>query len=68
MPGYTIAYYADGKRIRERAATIEAARQQAKAKIVELTSGAAHVGSLRSHCGRRQRKGLRGATTTYGEL
>ncbi len=43
---YTIAYYADGRRVRERAPTLEDARRQAKAKIAELTSGAAHVGSL----------------------
>jgi len=44
--GYMIAYYADGKRIRERAATIEDARKTARAKIKTLTSGTAHVGTL----------------------
>jgi integrase len=44
--GYMLAYYADGKRIRERASTIEEARKTAKAKIKTLTSGAAHVGTL----------------------
>ncbi len=43
---YLIAYYADGKRVRERAPTLEDARQQAKAKINDLTTGMAHVGTL----------------------
>ncbi|CAN5624758.1 hypothetical protein BH09VER1_BH09VER1_14020 [soil metagenome] len=43
---YLIAYYADGKRIRERTQTLEDARQQAKAKIKDLTMGSAHVGTL----------------------
>ena len=43
---YLIAYYADGKRIRERAPTLEEARQRAKEKIKDLTTGAAHVGVL----------------------
>jgi len=40
---YLISYYAEGKRKRERAGTIEDARSQAKAKIKELTAGTAHV-------------------------
>jgi len=43
---FLLSYYADGVRVRERAPTIEEARRQAKAKIQELTSGAAHVSSF----------------------
>ena len=46
VQSFTIAYYANGKRHRERAGTIEQARKQARAKIDELTTGAAHIGSL----------------------
>ncbi len=44
--GFQLAYYSDGKRIRERAPTIEAARQQAKSKIADLTAGTAHVANF----------------------
>lgn len=43
---YLIAYYAEGKRIRERAGTLEAARELAKEKIKSLTTGAAHVATF----------------------
>jgi len=43
---YLLAYYAEGKRVRERAGSLEAARKVAKAKINELTTGAAHVGNF----------------------
>jgi len=43
---FTIAFYADGKRVRERAPTLAAAREQAKAKIRELTTGMAHAASF----------------------
>ena len=41
-----ISYYADGRRKRERFYSIEEARSQARARIKELTSGTAHVGSF----------------------
>jgi integrase len=40
---YRIIFYADGKRVKERASTIESARERAKAIIQNLTTGAAHV-------------------------
>jgi len=43
---YTLSYYANGKRIRERAGTLEEARRQAKDKIKDLTEGTAHVGNF----------------------
>ncbi len=43
---FLLAYYADGKRKMERAPSIDAARQQARAKIKSLSTGAAHVGTL----------------------
>ncbi len=43
---YLISYYAEGRRKRERAGTLEDARSQAKAKIKELTSGTAHVSTF----------------------
>jgi integrase len=43
---YIIAFYAGGQRKRERAKTLEAARAAAKAKIVELATGAAQVASF----------------------
>ena len=46
---YLISYYAEGKRKRERAGTLEEARSQAKAKIKELTAGSAHVGTFTPH-------------------
>lgn len=45
-PSFLIAYYADGKRRRERFSTIEAARTEAKAKIAGLSKGTAHVGTF----------------------
>ena len=41
-----ISYYADGRRKRERFYSIEEARSQARARIKELASGTAHVGSF----------------------
>ena len=43
---YLISYYAEGKRKRERAGTLEEARSQAKAKIKELTAGSANAGAF----------------------
>jgi integrase len=43
---YLIAYYAEGKRRRERFGTLDEARAEAKVKIKELTKGVAHVGSF----------------------
>lgn len=43
---YLVSYYSEGERVRDRAPTLEAAREAAKAKIEELTSGTAHVGTL----------------------
>jgi integrase len=43
---YLIAYYADGKRKRERFSTIEEARKRAKEKTSELATGTAHVGNF----------------------
>jgi len=44
---YLIAYYSLGRRLRERAGnTLAQARQQAKAKIDVLASGAVHVGTF----------------------
>ncbi len=44
--GYLLSYYANGRRVQQRAATLATAVDAAKAKIRELTTGAAHVGSL----------------------
>lgn len=46
---FVIAFYAEGKRKRERAGTLEEARSQAKAKIKELTAGTARVGTFTPH-------------------
>ena len=43
---FLIAYYADGKRKRERFHSIEEARAEAKEKIGGLTKGTAHVGTF----------------------
>ena len=44
---YLITYYSQGRRIRERAGnTLAQACEHAKAKIEELASGAAHIGTL----------------------
>ena len=41
---FQLAFYKEGKRDRERTATIEAARKRAKELIEELASGKAHAG------------------------
>ena len=44
IPSFQIAFYKDGKRDRERTASIEAARKRGKELIEELSSGKAHGG------------------------
>lgn len=46
QPGFLLAYYIEGRRKQERAKTLSEAEQHAKAKIKELASGVAHVGTL----------------------
>ena len=43
---YLLAYYSDGKRTRERVASIPAARKRAKKLIEELSKGTAHVATF----------------------
>lgn len=43
---YLLAYYSNGERKRERAATLEAGRKRAKELIEELSNGVAHVGTF----------------------
>lgn len=43
---YLLAYYSDGKRTRERVASIPAARKRAKELIEELSKGTAHVATF----------------------
>ncbi len=43
---YTLAFYAEGRRVRERAGSLEGARQRAKLVIKELISGKAHVSTF----------------------
>lgn len=42
---YILAYYANGARKRERLATLEAAKVQARRKVEELAGGTVHVGT-----------------------
>ena len=44
--GYQIAYYSNGRRVRERAPTLQDAEKRARSKIAELTAGVAHVSPL----------------------
>jgi len=43
---YLLAYYTEGKRRRERAPSIEAARRRSKELVEELSTGTAHVASF----------------------
>ena len=45
-PSFVLAYYAGGKRLRERASSFAEARAQAKTRIAELATGAAHVATF----------------------
>src|SRR4029077_14258408 len=46
---FVVAFYAEGKRKRERAGTLEEPRSQAKAKTKELTARTARVGTFTPH-------------------
>ncbi len=46
VPSFQLAFYRDGKRDRERVATISAAKKRAKDLIEELSKGTAHVATF----------------------